>query len=100
MTYAFRALMCTFLFLAGCVPDAPPPADMSAELPALPPHCGRARTPTPPGIKRAAPPGGTDLMAAKDRLALKGQIATLRSYRQACSDQLKVLFPSKERPTS
>ena len=99
MTYTFRALTYTFaLLLAGCAKEAPP-SYIAGELPDIPDHCDLAKTPNPPEIKLPNT-DVTDVVAAKDRLALKGQIRTLKSYRQTCSDQLQLLLKSKERPTS
>ena len=99
MTHTFRTLMCTFaVLLAGCAKEAPP-AYIAAELPDIPDHCDLAKTPNPPDIKLPNT-DITDVAAAKDRLALKSQAKTLKAYRQTCSDQLRILLPSKERPTS
>lgn len=91
--------MCTFLLLVGCANEAPP-VYIAAETPDIPDHCDLSRTPNPPEIKLPANTDITDIVAAKDRLALKEQTKTLKAFRQACSDQLRILLPSKERPTS
>ena len=90
------------LACAACVPTEAPPVFITSETPELPDHCDTSRTPNPPEPK--LPDADIDdIVATKDRLALKRQIRTLKSYRQACADQLKVLFPQKEtalKPTS
>lgn len=87
------------IFISACVPKEASPIYITSEIPDLPDHCDLAKIPNPPEPK-LPDADADDIVAAKDRLALKKQLRTVKSYRQTCNDQLKVLFPQGGKPTS
>ncbi len=87
------------LLLSACAQEVPPPIYITSPVPDLPDHCDLTKLPNPPEPK-LPDADADDIVAAKDRLALKSQLRTIKSYRQTCNDQLKVLFSQKDKPTS
>jgi hypothetical protein len=94
-------IMATCVILSACAKDAPPPLFITSDPPQLPDTCDTSKVPSPKE-PRLPDQDITDVIALKDREAWKKNARVERSHRQSCSEQLKALFPSKERekPTS
>lgn len=94
-----------FVSLSACaeMKSAVEPIYITSPPPEIPSHCDVAQKPSLAEPKLKPNQDATDIDAAKDREAWKKAFRTEKSYRKACSNELKVLLPQQRdasRPTS